>query len=313
MQRARATIALTACALLCALPATGATASAATMPSASTANASGVTYSSAVLHGVVNPEGAATSYFFEYGTSRAYGAQSPLAAAGSGTAAVKVSQAITGLQAVKTYHYRLVVVGPGGAIDGVDRTFTTPKIPLSIAIVGVPSPVVFGNPFTVEGTLSGTDGPNHAIQLQANRFPYLGGFADVGNPVITGPTGGFSLPFIGLLETAQLRVVTVGNPPVTSPVFVERVAVRVTLHARATRRRGFARLYGTVAPAQVGSLVGFQLLRAGHRSSNVGGTVVKAGSRFSRVVRVRRGLYEALVQVTDGAHVSGYSAPVLIR
>jgi len=46
---------------------------------------------------------------------------------------------------------------------------------------------------------------------------------------------------------------------------------------------------------------------------------VKAGtptvSRFSRVVRIRhRGLYRALVKVSnDGAHVSNYSAPILIR
>ena len=78
------------------------------------------------------------------------------------------------------------------------------------------------------------------------------------------------------------------------------------------------RLYGTVAPAEVGALVGFQLLTPG-RSTNEGGTVVKAGtptvSRFNRVVRLRHhGLYRALVKVSnDGAHVSDYSAPVLVR
>jgi hypothetical protein len=288
-------------------------AGAAAGPSAKTGGASSVTYSTAVLHASINPGGQPTNYFFEYGTTRKYGTESPLAAVGSGNVSVNVSQAIAGLQAVKTYHYRIVAVGPGVAVDGVDRTFTTPKIPLSIAIVGVPSPIVFGSPFTVEGTLSGTDGPNHAIQLQANAFPYLGGFQNVGNPALTGPTGAFSLPFLGLLENAQVRVVTLGTPTVVSPVFVEGVAVRVAFHVRASSRRGFARLYGNVTPAQVGSLVGFQLLKAGHRSANVGGTVVKAGSRFSRVIRVKRGLYKALVQVTDGAHVSGYSAPVLIR
>jgi hypothetical protein len=110
--------------------------------------------------------------------------------------------------------------------------------------------------------------------------------------------------------------VTVGKPEVSSPVLVENVAVRVSFHVRATRRRGYARLYGTVAPAEVGALVGFQLLQPG-RSLNKGGTIVTAGtstvSKFSRVVRVQRGLYRALVKVSDGAHVSAYSAPVLIR
>ena len=55
------------------------------------------------------------------------------------------------------------------------------------------------------------------------------------------------------------------------------------------------------------------------RSANEGGTVVKAGtasvSHFSRVMRVHhRGLYRALVKVSkDGAHVSNYSTPVLVR
>jgi hypothetical protein len=54
--------------------------------------------------------------------------------------------------------------------------------------------------------------------------------------------------------------VTVGKPVVSSPVVVENVAVRVSFHVRRARRRGFVRLYGTVAPAEVGALVGFQLL-----------------------------------------------------
>ena len=78
--------------------------------------------------------------------------------------------------------------------------------------------------------------------------------------------------------------------------------MRVSFHVRRARRRGFVRLYGDVAPAEVGALVGFQLLAPG-RSINEGGTVVKAGtagvSRFSRVVRLRHpGLYRALIRST---------------
>ncbi len=286
-------------------------------PSASTGGTSGVSYSAATLHGFVNPHGQATDYVFQYGTTHAYGSQTPLAPAGSGTSSIQVTQTVIGLQPLKTYHYRILATGPGGAAAGGDRTFTTPKIPLSVAIVGIPNPVVFGNTAFVEGTLSGTGGAHHPVQLEVNPFPYLGGFKVVGNAELTNSSGGFSFPLPGLLENAQVRVVTVGKPLVSSPVLVEGVAVRVTLHARATRRHGFARLYGTVTPAEAGALVGFQLLKPGHRSINVGGTVVKHGtsavSRFSRVVRVHRGLYKALVKVFDGAHMAGYSAPVLIR
>jgi hypothetical protein len=305
--------------LIAGLIAMASSANAATVPapSASTGGVSSLSYSAATLHGHVDPHGQATNYFFQYGHTRRYGAQSPLAPAGSAHASLAVSQAIGGLTPLTVYHYRIVAVSAGGATLGSDQSFTTPKIPLSVAIVGVPNPVPFGGPFVVEGTLSGTGSGNHQVRLEANAFPYIGGFQPVGNTELTSATGGFSFPFVGLLQNTQLRVVTVGKPFVASPIIIEGVAVRVAVHVHATRRRGFARIYGTVAPAEVGAQVGFQLLKPGHRSVNVGGTVVKAGtatvSRFSRVIHVRHGLYKVLVRVTDGAHVSAYSSPLSIR
>ena len=289
-----------------------------TAPSVSTGSVSNVTFSSAILDGSVDPRGQETNYAFQYGPTRSYGSQTPLSPAGNGTKTLRVSQSVSGLQPLTTYHYRIVASSQAGTTNGRDRTFTTPAIPLSLVITGVPDPVVFGNSFLVEGTLSGTGAGNHEIVLQANPYPYLGGFQIVGNPEVTNPTGGFSFPFLGLLESAQLRVVTVGKPEVSSPPVLEKVAVRVSFHAHSVRRPGFVRFYGTVAPAEVGALVGFQLLVPGHRSVNEGGTSVKAGtptvSRFSRVVRLhRRGLYRALIQVPPGAHVSNYSTPILVR
>jgi hypothetical protein len=321
-RRGRATLVVLALALLafCSLTLAG-QASAATppAPTAVTSGVSGVGYSSATLYGYVDAKGSATNYYFEYGTTAAYGAQSPLSPAGSATSTVKVNQAITGLQAATKYHYRLVAVGPGGTVAGGDRTFTTAKIPLSLALVNTPNPVVFGSPFFVEGTLSGTGGANHAIVLQANPFPYTGGFKTVGNAELTNSTGGFSFPYLGLTENAQLRVVTLGLPVVISPVVLESVAVRATVHVRAAKRRGYVRLYGTVTPAEPGAQVGFQLLKPGHASINQGGTPVKAAtatsSTFSGFMRLRHpGLYRVLIKVSsDGAHVSNYSSPILIR
>lgn len=301
-----------------ALPASAGQAASPTAPIVNTGHASNVTFSSASLAGSVDPRGQETTYVFQYGPTRSYGSQTPLSPAGSGTRAISVSQSVSGLQPLTTYHYRIVASSPAGTTKGTDRTFTTPEIPLSLAITGVPNPVVFGSSLLVEGTLSGTAGGNHEIELQANPYPYTGGFKVVGNPEVTNPTGGFSFAFLGLLESAQLRVVTVGKPEVSSPVVLENVAVRVSCHVRSVGRPGFVRFYGTVAPAEVGALVGFQLLVPGHKSVNEGGTVVKAGtptvSSFSRVVRLhRRGLYRALIQVPAGSHVSNYSTPVLVR
>jgi hypothetical protein len=297
-------------------------AAAATPPTGvATGGVSNLTPTSVVLGGSVNPKGQATNYVFQYGTTRAYGAQTSLASAGSGTASVKVSQAVAGLQANTTYHYRILATNAGGAAPGADRTFTTPKIPLSLQIVGAPNPVLFGNPFAVQGTLSGTGAAGRVVALQFNPFPYLAGFKTLGNPEVTSSTGSFSFPIVGLTTNTQLRVVTASAPFISSPVLVEGVAVRVTFHVRRVhrhRRGEFFRMYGTVAPAEVGARVGFQWLRPGSRSVNQGGAFVVSGtptvSRFSTIVRIRhRGVYQALVQVADGSHVSAYSVPVRIR
>ena len=101
--------------LICAfaLPASGALA-ASPAPTVSTSNASNATYSSAIVYGHVNPNGLATGYYFQYGTTTAYGAQTPLAPAGNGTISVKLSQTITGLQPATTYHYRIVATNSAG-------------------------------------------------------------------------------------------------------------------------------------------------------------------------------------------------------
>lgn len=287
-------------------------------PTISSGYFSNVTFSSAVLFADVNAHGQPTNFYFQYGETTGYGAQTPLAPVGSGTVALRVSQMVSGLKPATTYHFRIVAVSPAGTSVGLDHSFTTKKIPLSLQITGVPNPVPFGDPFLVEGTLAGSGSASHAIVLQANLFPFTAGFKTVGNPELTNASGGFSFPVIGLLENAQVRVQTVGAPVVTSSAVLENVAVRVSFHARRTRRHGRWRLYGSVTPAEAGALVGFQFLVPGGRTVNAGGTVVKSGSTttssFSRVVRVRhRGVYRALVKIADGAHVSAYSAPVLIR
>jgi hypothetical protein len=290
-------------------------------PTASTSGVSNLTSSSTVLYAYVTAHSQPTSFVFQYGTTKAYGAQTPLASAGSGATTIRVNQAIGGLRANTTYHYRVLATNAAGATLGRDRTFTTRKIPLSLQISGVPNPVLYSDPFSVQGTLSGTGGANRVVALQFNPFPYTAGFKTLGNPEVTTSTGGFSFPVVGLSTNTQLRVVTTGAPFISSPVLLEGVAVRVTFHIHRVHRHRHGRfyhMYGTVAPAEVGARVGFQLLRPGLPSVNKGGTFVRSGtptvSRFSTVVRIRhRGLYQALVQVADGSHVSAYSTPIRIH
>jgi hypothetical protein len=292
------------------------------LPSASTGGSLQVSISSATLKGTVNPHGAETSYVFQYGTTTAYGTQTATASAGNGTTQIQVSEPITGLAPGTIYHYRIVATSAAGTTDGRDGTFTTKKIPLKFKVLATPPIAVFGSSFMLSGVLSGTTAANHELVLQANKFPYLGGFKDTGSPTVTDAAGAFSFSVANLLETTQFRVATVataGVPAVNSTVVVERVAVRVSLHVRSTGRPGFVRLYGAVEPAEVGAPVTFQLLRNGFPPSNIGGKTearraTTGESRFSLVVRIRRGgLYRALVDVSNGKQVSGHSRAILIR
>jgi len=151
--------------------------------------------------------------------------------------------------------------------------------------------------------------------LQANPFPYAG-FQNTGNPELTSATGGFSFPVLGLTTVTQFRVATTTNPPVISPIAIEAVTVRVDSHVARTGRRHFARIFGTVTPAEDGMQVAILRITHGH-GVLVGGSILHhrnaTSSKFSRVVPVRSGIYRVLVRVTNGAQASNYGTPLLIR
>jgi hypothetical protein len=291
-------------------------AGAASQPTVSTGGPREVGYASAVLTGSVNPNGKDASYYFQYGVTKAYGGQTAIADAGSGVHGVSVRLAVAGLQPLTVYHYRLVAVNSAGASIGGDSTLLTTKVPLSLQILASPNPVPFGGAVTVQGTLSGTGNGGRVVVLQANAFPFTAGFQNVGNPLVTNASGGFSFPLLGMTLVTQFRVVTTTKAPVASPVVVENVAVNVASHVARTGRAHFARIFGTVTPAENGMQVG--ILRITHgRGVLVGGTLLHARnastSKFSRVVHVTPGVYRVLVRVTSGAQVSSYGQPLLIR
>jgi phosphodiesterase/alkaline phosphatase D-like protein len=90
-----------------------------------TGSHSSVADRSAVLHGTINPEGNATTYYFQWALTTAYGANSVQRSAGAGTKPVSVRAAADSLIPGTTYHYRLVATNASGVAVGADRTFTT--------------------------------------------------------------------------------------------------------------------------------------------------------------------------------------------
>jgi len=107
-------------------------------PTAITIPATGITTSAAILNGTVNPNGASTSYYFQWGTSTAYGSTTPNQSAGSGTTDVNASAPINGLTPNTTYHFQLVAFSNPGTIYGGDQTFQTSVAPLEVFKVHLP-------------------------------------------------------------------------------------------------------------------------------------------------------------------------------
>jgi hypothetical protein len=96
-------------------------------PSLGAASATDIQGVSAVLVGTVDPEGLATTYFFEYSVASNFaGAVKTFASpAGSGVSPRPARAAISGLSPNTTYHYRLVASNSSGTTPGTPASFAT--------------------------------------------------------------------------------------------------------------------------------------------------------------------------------------------
>ncbi|TAK08866.1 MAG: hypothetical protein EPO39_03635, partial [Candidatus Manganitrophaceae bacterium] len=106
-------------------------------PVISGAAASSVTSSAATLSGAVDPSGAATTAWFEYGTTTAYGSSTPPV---SFSAANPLSATLSGLSPQTLYHFRIAARNAGGTSTSLDSTFTTPAAPAAAPPPPSPAP-----------------------------------------------------------------------------------------------------------------------------------------------------------------------------
>src|SRR5437764_9873362 len=83
-------------------------------PTVSTESARDVTSTTATFAGRVNPNGDATNYAFDWGTTTAYGQQTASTSAGAGSATKTVTAAVSGLTPGTTYHYRITATNSTG-------------------------------------------------------------------------------------------------------------------------------------------------------------------------------------------------------
>jgi hypothetical protein len=289
-----------------------------TKPTVTTGGAAQITQTSATLTGKVNPNGARTTYFFQYGLTASYGSSTGPADAGAGTRAKTAAANLTGLAPFAKYHYRLVAENEKGKTFGGDRTFTTKKQPLGFSLTGNPNPATWGTGTSLTGQLMGTGNANRTLKLQQKAFPFTTNFTDVGTTVTDG-NGNFVFTVPLLTVTTQFRVLTAGGTPKgTSPIVIVGSAVRVGVKANHTRvhRGSRVRFSGHVTPANDGALFALQRLKKGQWVTVKGGSLRHSSttsSRYRKTLRIRHfGKYRVFVGVNN-QNTSGVSREVRIR
>jgi hypothetical protein len=177
-----------------------------------------VEQSSAIITALIDPQNTQTTYQIEYGTSTEYGSSFPVpgGTVGSGLSDIPVEEQVTGLQAGRTYHYRILATNAAGSVGGPDGTFTTAP----------PTPPVMGaytaSEVSQNGvTLSGTVDP------QGTQTFYefdLGTDTSYGTKIFG--NAGF------------------GNVPASVSVSLQNLAANTTYHYRLITTNTFATITG---------------------------------------------------------------------
>jgi hypothetical protein len=186
-----------------------------TPPTVSTSGASGVQPLQATLNGTVNPKGADTHYYFQYGLSTSYGSTTGEVDARSDTSAVLAS-ATVGLSPGTTYHYRIVASNSQGTTYGNDETVKTPG-PVE-AVTGTATSVQ-----QTEATMNGTVNPRG---YDARYYFQYGETTSYGS---TTPEGGAGA----------------GSSPESEHMIVTGLTPGVTYHFRIVATSGGVTSYGS--------------------------------------------------------------------
>jgi hypothetical protein len=284
-------------------------------PTATTGAASAVTGNTATISGTVFPNKEDTNYFFEWGTTTAYGTKTPTGVE-RGNADKTVAADLTGLAPQTTYHFRLVAENPSGRSEGADATFTTtaggPAPPPAATIAATPPKVTFGAQVTIAGQITGE--PAVSVELQHTPFP----FSDPFRTIVEGTTDAsaaysfFALPTVN----TRYRVRAKASPPVETgelTVLVRpKVGLRLSDRTPAIGQR--VRFRGSVLPAHDGSEVKIQ------RRTSAGWTTIRtptlaaatpvggvARSKYRASVRIRRNAAYRTVLAKHDDHARGKS------
>lgn len=171
------------------------------IPTVTTQPATSVTTTSAVLNGSVNPNGYATTYHFDWGTTAGYGNSTTNTSAGSGTTASNVISNISGLTQGTTYHCRVVATNSNGTANGNDVIFFygMPVVSTTSATSITATTATSGGSITSQG---GSGITSRGICWSINVNPDISG----GHSTDGTGTGTFTSNLTGLTPTVTYHI-----------------------------------------------------------------------------------------------------------
>lgn len=152
---------------------------------ATTGAAHDIMTSSATLSGLVDPQGMDAHYWFQYGTTSAYGSATSSDDAGDRNGFVG-EVTLTGLPPATTYHYRIVAQqGSASPVEGAERSFTTAAAPPVTASTDTPASLS-----ATSATLAGTIDPQGGTVSYYFRYGRTAGYGQRTSGGTVRPAGG---------------------------------------------------------------------------------------------------------------------------
>ena len=282
-------------------------------PDISSQRAREIAAESALATASVNPNGSATTYRIEYGTTTRYGSETAPAQMPEG--ATSISTRISDLRPYTRYHWRTVATNAAGTTFGADRSFRTARLPTAVSLSLSRTTVPWGGDLRLGGRVSGAGVGGMTVELQ-QQGPEDQDFVTAGT-TRTGNDGGYLFTIPKLWTTTRYRVLTHTQVVATSPVVTARSRVRAGIRASLIARKR-ARLQGTVVPGVTGTIE-LQLYRPGLGWGRVRtATLTPATETVSRyafiVRRVKRVArrFRVIARPTPGGYARGWSSSVLV-
>jgi hypothetical protein len=274
--------------------------------------ATAVTTTGAHLSASLNPSGAATTYYFQYGRSTSYGNRTARITVPAGTDPIAVAADLSGLQPYTRYHWRLYATNSAGITRGRDHTLRTARLATGITLFSTRSKVQYGRGITLGGRVTGAGTNGMPIRLEQQQFPFGTAFTPVRTSNVSGD-GGYLFSVDHVWALTRYRVVTETQTPVTSAVVSVRSVPRTTIGVRLLGSRK-ARIAGTIRPAVTGELSLQRRLATG-RWAQVKHRLLTASDGYSfKVFRARRvnRAYRVVVLPARGAYVKAKSRAVVV-